>query len=72
MKLVVFGKGTEIGLGSLNRLLILMSADSLEGLTKLVVESFKDAQNKSLAPPDFTGSPYGEKELKVSLRTLRF
>jgi insulysin len=47
--------------------LVVLSKDSLDETTKLVVDQFSPIKNRNLSPPNFKGSPLTEKELGVSL-----
>ncbi|KAK4058930.1 metalloprotease [Microbotryomycetes sp. JL221] len=47
--------------------LVVLTKDSLDDITKTVVEKFSPAPNKHLTPPEFSGSPYTEQELGRTL-----
>ncbi|KAL8293043.1 hypothetical protein RQP46_000737 [Phenoliferia psychrophenolica] len=47
--------------------LVVLGKDSLDDLTKTVVEKFSPAQNRQLSPPNFPGSPLGEEQLKTTI-----
>lgn len=47
--------------------LVVLGREPLDQLEQWVVDKFTGVKNKSLAPPDFKGSPYTEKELQVVL-----
>lgn len=71
MKLVVLGKGTFsfsllfFWFQFVSNFSVFYLAESLDDMTKTVVEKFSAAPNRSLSPPIFSGSPLGEKELRV-------
>lgn len=65
MKLVIVTKGEFHERESPHRLTPCCSPDSLDAITKTVVEKFSPAPNKSLPPTEFPGSPYTANELQV-------
>jgi insulysin len=46
--------------------LVVLGREPLDQLEQWVVDKFAGIKNKSLAPPNFKGSPYTEKELQVA------
>ncbi|GAA5845286.1 hypothetical protein JCM3766R1_000717 [Sporobolomyces carnicolor] len=47
--------------------LVVLSKDSLDKTTRLVVDQFSAVKNRNLSPPEFAGSPLTEKELGRTL-----
>ncbi|GAA5990267.1 hypothetical protein JCM5350_000445 [Sporobolomyces pararoseus] len=47
--------------------LVVLSKDSLDKTTQIVVEQFSKVKNRNLSPPNFVGSPLTEKELGRTL-----
>ncbi|GAA6021682.1 hypothetical protein JCM11491_001357 [Sporobolomyces phaffii] len=47
--------------------LVVLSKDSLDATTQLVVDQFAAVKNRNLSPPDFTGSPLTKDELGRTL-----